>query len=159
MQYKVVFDVLDQPYPWSAPAWGLGVLVIGASWIAAIRWWTKATGRKRLFLNALLIVTVAFGIIWTCGVFVSTRQAYERAWDTHRSGRDHIVEGVIASATPTPGHKAEKVSINNVVFTLSDYSIHPGYNMTSGAGGLLRIGTQVRIHYSDNEILELEVTQ
>jgi hypothetical protein len=58
---------------------------------------------------------------------------------------------------PYSGHPNETLSVNGVEFSYSDYVIVPCFNNTTSHGGPIRDGLRVRIAYSGNCILKLEI--
>jgi hypothetical protein len=84
---------------------------------------------------------------------------YARARDTYVKGDYSIAEGTVANFHPMPysGHQNETFSVNSVEFSYSDYVVVPCFNNTASHGGPIRDGLRVRIAYSGNCILKLEV--
>jgi hypothetical protein len=148
-------SVLSQSYPWSVPAWGLGCTLATGCWLSVFRWFAK--GRKKTFFSVLLAITLFSGVVGSCAFVVSSHRMFERAWTLHKSGRDRVVEGVVTAAEMTAGGTAEIIVLGDKSFAVSDYSLGPGYNVTSQRGGVIKKGAWVRIHYEGNRILEIEV--
>jgi len=84
---------------------------------------------------------------------------YARAKKSYISGQYSVVEGTVTNFHPMPysGHQNETFSVNGVQFSYSDYVIVPCFNNTSSHGGPIREGLRVRIAYSDDCILKLDV--
>ena len=84
---------------------------------------------------------------------------YARAKDTYVKGDYSITEGTVANFHPMPysGHQNETFSVNGVEFAYSHYAVVPCFNNTTSHGGPIRDGLRVRIAYSGNCILKLEV--
>jgi hypothetical protein len=91
----------------------------------------------------------------------STLFEYHRAATDLRTGRYSVVEGPVANFVPMPyqGHAQESFTVNGHRFSYSDYIMTAGFRNTASHGGPIREGLYVRISYSGNLILRLEVAQ
>ncbi len=91
----------------------------------------------------------------------STLLEYQRAASDLRAGRYSVVEGPVTEFVPMPyeGHARESFTVNGHRFSYSDYVMTAGFRNTASRGGPIREGLYVRISYSGNLILRLEVAQ
>ena len=159
--YHTVFTVLQQSVPWQARFILPGIILFGiiGAVIAIIQ------RRGRLSKSFIVLTTVV------CAVFLllasSTYNApgvqdmYARAKDAYIQGQYSTVEGTVTNFHPMPysGHQNETFSVSGIQFSYSDYVLIPCFNNTSSHGGPIREGLRVRIAYSGNCILKLEVSQ
>jgi hypothetical protein len=91
----------------------------------------------------------------------STLLEYQRATSDLREGRYSVVEGPVTDFIPMPyeGHALESFTVNGHRFSYSDNIMTAGFRNTASHGGPIREGLYVRISYSGNLILRLEVAQ
>jgi hypothetical protein len=84
---------------------------------------------------------------------------YASARETYAKGEYATVEGEVSDFHPMPysGHQNETFGVNGVQFSYSDYVVNPCFNNTASHGGPVREGMRVRIAYSGDCILKLEV--
>lgn len=84
--------------------------------------------------------------------YVALRSAY-------RHGKFSGVEGRVADFRPMPyqGHQLECFSVQRETFCYSDYGLTAGLNNSASHGGPIRNGLPVRISYSGDTIVRLEV--
>jgi hypothetical protein len=78
-----------------------------------------------------------------------------------REGQYSVVEGPVTDFVPMPyeGQSQENFAVNGHRFSYSDYSMTAGLRNAASHGGPIREGLYVRISYSGNLILRLEVAQ
>jgi hypothetical protein len=60
---------------------------------------------------------------------------------------------------PYTGHSEESFTVEGHRFSYSDYIVTSGFHNTASHGGPIREGLHVRVTYSGNLILRLEVAQ
>ena len=115
-----------------------------------------ASPTKRVWFPRLF---VGFAIFWTSVAFITTFGSYVSGRSTLLSGRANYVEGVVQDFIPMPhqGHAMESFTVNGVHFHYSDYVVTSGFNETASHGGPIRQGMNVRIWYSGNDILKLQI--
>jgi hypothetical protein len=154
-EYHTVFTVLQKSPPWQVSVIVPVIVIIGT--IVAV----VTIIRHRTRLLVVLLVYLVF-LLFAATLFSGSgvQDMYARAKDAYVQGRYSVVEGTVANFRPMPysGHQDESFSVDGVQFSYSDYVIVPCFNNTASHGGPIREGLGVRIAYSDNCILKLEVT-
>jgi len=97
--------------------------------------------------------------VWTLAVLGITLPRYLHAQYAYRSGHYSVVEGNITEFDPMPyrGHRMECFTVTSQRFCYSDNVMTPGFNQTASHGGPIRDGLPVRISYSEDTILRLEI--
>lgn len=113
--------------------------------------------KTRWFVVALVYLLCLFMAAVLDGSGV--RAMYSRAKKDYLNGKYAVAEGTVSNFHPMPssGHGEETFSVNGVRFSYSDYVIVPCFNKTASHGGPMHEGLRVRIAYSGNCILRLEV--
>lgn len=159
MSYHVVFDVADAGYKsWSFPAHGLVMIIVGAFLVAARKnlpgeWWKNRPRASAAFAFFFL----GFAVLWTSVSFIATYRDFAKASTAQKEGRARVVEGLVTDFKSMP--KRESFCVQSQCFQYSDYIITAGFNNMSSHGGPIKAGLPVRITYSGNTILKLEVAQ
>lgn len=153
MEYQTVFAVAQKSAPW----W-LSVIVptaIGVCTVLAITAFIKLKTRRVMIVVGYLVVVFMALTLSPAGV----ADMYARARETYARGDYATVEGQVSNFHPMPysGHENEAFSVNGVQFSYSDYVVSPCFSNTASHGGPIREGLRVRIAYSGNCILKLEV--
>jgi hypothetical protein len=164
--FKTVFDAANEGYAWWLPAFGLifvalgGLLVFKPALAQRIMWWgLPLQGRYRTAFGWIYLV---FGSFWTVGTFLGTYSPYYTAMSCLNAGNCPVVEGTVTNFIPMPyrGHKDESFTVNGRRFSYSEYDdVTPGFHNAASHGGPIHQGLYVRITYSGNMILRLEVAQ
>jgi hypothetical protein len=113
--------------------------------------------KKRRVLTLIVFVVSAFMVMALSPAGVS--DMFARARDAYAKGNYSTVEGTVTNFHPMPysGHQNETFSVNGVKFSYSDYVLVPCFNNTASHGGPIHDGLSVRIAYSGDCILRLEV--
>jgi len=164
MHYRLVYDVLNDSFPWFGAAFSSGLLLFAISHI-----W-KTAGRLRgktttsLYIPSLpVVVEGALGPILLLLAALSGLYTYEglvrrtQLQEWSRNGQYEVTEGLIT------GYEFRKAGsrfrVGNVTFDLLN---HPGgftnrFNIPADEGGSLRNGLQVRLAYRDRAILRVEI--
>jgi hypothetical protein len=151
--YQTVFTVLQK-----SPPWWLSAVVptaVTAFTVLAIVAFVRYKTRR-------VAVSVAYVVMLFMAMTLSpagVSDMYARAKDAYVKGDYSIAEGMVANFHPMPfsGHQNETFSVSGVEFSYSDYVLVPCFNNTASHGGPIRDGLRVRIAYSGNCILKLEV--
>jgi|SRR5215471_10583665 len=151
--YQTVFTVLQK----SPPSWLSAVVptaVTAFTMLAIVTFVMYKTLRVAVVVVYVVMVFMAITLS-PAGVL----DMYARARDAYVKGDYSIAEGTVANFHPMPysGHQNETFSVNGVEFSYSDYVLVPCFNNTTSHGGPMRDGLRVRIAYSGNCILKLEV--
>jgi hypothetical protein len=164
MTYRTVFDASQHGYEnfWSLAPTMLIFVAIGVMmvfWPVPLRLNLPQNLQERAgrifswcFFMFSLLVAMALP---------STLLEYQRATSDLREGRYSVVEGPVTDFVPMPyeGHSQESFTVNGHRFSYSDYSMTAGFRNAASHGGPIREGLYVRISYSGNLILRLEVAQ
>jgi hypothetical protein len=164
VEYHTVFTVFQKPAPSSqdlviVPVTLIAVgIVVGA--IGIIR--RKSFRRVRtsaLIVCSLLGLSGIYILHEVSGVVARQRDYYDRMTTVYLAGQYSVVEGPVANFHPMPstGHDHETFSVSGAHFSFSDFDGSPCFNNAASRGGPMREGVRVRIAYSDNCILKLEV--
>jgi hypothetical protein len=153
VQCQAIFDVASQGYTgW--PAILIGCLVGTAGLAVALIAKKSASGFQRwgVAILAALFVVIAGGLI-------ALRFAQVRYF--LRTGRYQVVEGFVQDFQPLAVgvHGRESFRVDGRLFQYNEFDLSPGYHQTARAGGFIREGDYVRIAYSGDAILRVEVCQ
>src|SRR5438270_649951 len=168
MEYKLVYDVTQESWPWHGPAIGLAAVAFGmVLWLIRDRlpWMWHGRFRTTAGLRRMsAAICLAGAIGWTAMVTADTLGPYLRARRAMRDGAASVVEGRVENFHPMPdsGHDTERFTVGNVHFAYSDYSMGAGFDRTSSHGGPIREGLRVRIHFIGSRepmIAKLEIEQ
>jgi hypothetical protein len=159
--YYTVFTVLQQSVPWQARLILPGIIFFGiiAAVVAIIQRW------ERLSKSFIVLTVVVCAVFLLLAVYAfsapGVQDMYARARETYLQGQYSTVEGTVTNFHPMPfsGHQDETFSVNGMQFSYSDYVLIPCFNNTSSHGGPIHEGLRVRIAYSGNCILKLEVSR
>jgi hypothetical protein len=159
--YYTVFTVLQQSVPWQERLILPGIILFGIIGvvIAIIQRW----GRLSKSFIVLTAVVCAVFLLLAAYAYSSpgVQDMYARAKDAYVQGQYSMVEGTVTNFHPMPysGHQNETFFVNGMQFSYSDYVLVPCFNNTSSHAGPIHEGLRVRIAYSGNCILKLEVSQ
>jgi len=159
--YYTVFTVLQQSVPWQERLILPGIILFGIIGVvtAIIQRW----GRLSKSFIVLTAVVCAVFLLLAAYAYSSpgVQDMYARAKDAYVQGQYSMVEGTVTNFHPMPysGHQNETFFVNGMQFSYSDYVLVPCFNNTSSHGGPIHEGLRVRIAYSGNCILKLEVSQ
>lgn len=164
MNFKTVFDAARQGYAiWWFPAFGLIFVAVGALFVFAPTLTDQflpygPKGKARIFFNRFYLT---FALIWTSTSFGCTYLDYTLARLSLKNEKYSVVEGPVTNFVPMPysGHANENFTVNGQHFSYSDYIVTSGFNNTTSHGGPIREGLYVRVTYSGNTILRLEIAQ
>jgi hypothetical protein len=164
MRFETVFDIAEVGYKsWWFPAFGLVFVAVGAAFLLIpvrlrfLRWRIFSDRWGRVFDWAFFI----FCVSWTVGTFILTFTQYIAARDALISGRYFVAEGPVADFNPMPyaGHGEESFTVAGKRFSYSDFEVMPGFNNSRAHGGPIDSGVYVRVSYSGNTILRLELAR
>jgi hypothetical protein len=153
-EYHTVFSVLQQSVP-LAPLAIPPFIALAATFILGYAVWK----RQAPVLPALLVWLLILGAVYAISGGSAVRDMYAKPKQDFRAGNFKVIEGRVANFHPMrpQGHEMETLSVGGVRFSYSDFILTGCFNNTASHGGPLREGLPVRISYTDNCILKLEV--
>jgi hypothetical protein len=159
--YYTVFTILQQSVPWQERFILPGIILFGiiAAVIAIIQRWGRLS---KSFIVLTAVVCAVFLLLAAYAYRApGVQDMYARAREAYVEGRYSTVEGNVTNFHPMPysGHQNETFSVNGMQFSYSDYVLIPCFKNTSSHGGPIHEGLHVRIAYSGNCILKLEVSR
>lgn len=136
------------------PAFGLIFVVIGG----AVAFLKRRFGWQRpgrLFLFGY----IGFGMLFALGAGLGILLENNEAYQALHFGQHETVEGPVTDFKPMPyeGHQDECFSVQQHTFCYSDYVVTAGFHQSASHGGPVREGLPVRIAYTGNLILKLEI--
>ena len=152
--YRVVFDSAQNSFDWSFGAYalifvGVGIFMI---WFGRRNGWTAQKRRTGYFIVGISLLLSAIGLL--------------TSWSTYSRGRSAMreqaiaeVDGPVTDFRPMSygGHGDECFTVQTRTFCYSDFDITPGFHNAASHGGPIREGLPVRVFYSGNMIVRLEV--
>ena len=159
--YVTVYQIARPPL---GPNWlfsyvGLVPLIVGAVIIFGKYrlGWRRPNWPLPLFF--CLVGIVMFYIAGPLAPFVTGMNS--EALTSFETGHYSVVEGIVTDFHPMPyeGHDDECFSVTTQRFCYSDYSVTPGFHNAASHGGPIRAGFRVRVTYSYDTILRLEVAR
>jgi hypothetical protein len=163
--YKTVFDASQHGYEnfWSLAPMLTSFVAIGAMLVfrpalMQLIFPQGLQGRARRIFSWIFFI---FSLLFATVLLPGTLLEYQRATSDLREGRYSVVEGPVTDFVPMPyeGHALESFTVNGRRFSYSDYSMTAAFRNTASHGGPIREGLNVRVTYSGNLILRLEVGQ
>jgi hypothetical protein len=154
MTFTTVFDADQQGYEnWWFPALGLVFVAFG---LLRLYFPTVLPGPPGSRTSNRTIIL--FASLWTVVTFFGTAMGSwgaEHRLDQHRH---ETVEGPVTDYTNN-GRSFESFSVDGHRFSYDDNVVTSGFHTTAAHGGPIREGLYVRIAFSGNLILRLEVAQ
>ena len=158
MTFTTVFDVSQQGYQAADSAFGLIFVAMGAMLVfrPVLMQRLMPRGLQGKARQVFSWCFLCFSLLWTTIVFTATFAEYRRVTADLREGRYSIVEGPVEDFVPT-GHSMESFTVGGHRFSYSDYLGTSGFHNTASHGGPIRQGLYVRISYSGNLIMRLEI--
>ena len=102
---------------------------------------------------------LSFASLWVLTAFGFMFSEYERGVENYRQGKYSVVEGDVEDFDPMPyeGHQDECFSVKGKRFCYSDFDLRIGFNQSASHGGPIRQGLPVRVAFSGDQILRLEI--
>lgn len=161
MPFVKVFDVAREGYStWWFPAFGLIFVAIGGLLVFRPGLVQRYMRPRRLNARVFGWSYFIFGVLWTVATFVSTYTQYHTAASDLSNGRYEVVEGPVTNFVPMPseGGSLESFVVGGRRFSYKD-SAAPGFHTTARHGGPIREGLYVRVTYSGDLILRLEIAR
>jgi hypothetical protein len=160
MTFTTVFDAGQQGYSnWWFPAVGLVFVAWGMAqifWPGTIRRALPVGLRGGVRGQTYNREIVLVASIWTVVTFCITAMGSWGAGHRLNQGLYEVVEGPITDYANN-GRSNESFSVNGHRFSYSDYIVTSGFHTTASHGGPIHEGLYVRITYSNDQILRLEI--
>jgi hypothetical protein len=154
-QYVVFFEVSQKGYQWWAPA--LGLFFVLSGWMIA-KTFRRSSWPLFRFWSFSGSIMFWFACIWTLVLFGATFPGYLGAQYAFRTGHYAVIEGHVTNFAPmTRVLPMECFTVSSQRFCYSDSEMKPGFNQTASHGGPIHDGLPVRISYSEDTILRLEI--
>jgi hypothetical protein len=153
IEYQTVFTVMQKSAPWWISV--VTPTIISAFTVLAVIAFVKVKTRRLTIVIGYLLIAVVGLVLSPAGI----GDMYAGAKEVYAKGKYSTVEGAVSNFHPMPysGHESEVFSVNGVQFSYSDYVVSPCFNNTASHGGPVREGLRVRIAYSGDCILKIEV--
>ncbi len=172
MAFNTIFDAGQQGYTtgWAC-YYCLPLVVIGALAVFRPALMVRLRGfvgdQVKVQIEATKLFNWAFfifALLLSAIIFLATFLQYQTAISDLGAGRCSVAEGPVTDFVSTPysgygGHSSERFTVNGKRFSYSDIDVTSGFHNTATHGGPIREGLYVRINYSGNLILRLEVAQ
>ncbi|SRR6266436_6128365 len=154
MNPKLVFDLANKGLDWSSLITGLIIFAFG---LVAI--WMEKLRVGSIVIKRIGYVMCAVGLLVVVFLFGDSYVGKAEGVKALRSRNYSTAEGRVHDFHPMPyeGHAEESFTVAGHRFSYSDYVETHCFNNTSSHGGPMREGLLVRISYSDNCILRIEV--
>jgi hypothetical protein len=149
--YKTVYDIATAGCgDWYFPLGGVFFIFIS---YLILDWATEK------FPSCFARVMFGFSVFWTIVACLSIYGKYFYLLDIRNHNKFEVVEGTVKQFVPMPvnGHSEESFVVNGKKFAYSDFEVTGGFNNTSSHGGPIHEGLKVRIAYTGDDIIHLEV--
>jgi len=164
MQFNIMYDAAKQGYPaWHLNGIGLALVCVGLLLLLAPDFMQRLLphglqGKARRIFSWFFL---CFALVAALFTFRGTTQSYDAAAVALRDHRYSVVEGSVTNFVPMPygGHAQESFVVGGRKFSYSDYILTGCFNNTASHGGPIRPSVFVRISYTGNCIVRLEVAQ
>jgi hypothetical protein len=157
MNYRVVYDIATSGYG-ESELWPGIIAMLVAPLVILV----GVVGRQmRIHGARTLIPSGVFAAVWgVCWAGI----AFSRHLDGVRKlerGEVAVVQGVVTDFRPQPHgeHKSEQFTVGGKTFHYSEYHMGPGFRVPHERGGPIADGISVRIHFSGEDILRLELAE
>lgn len=154
-EYITVYQISKQSFDWSfSLLGGIVPLIVGL---------VIFLGKRQLHWKRphwlMPIFACCFGLIWLCTAGISVLHEDFQALARYQKGDYQLVEGPVTDFQPMPyeGHQEECFTVQDRRFCYSDYVVAAGFHNTASHGGPIRAGLPVRIAYSGDTILRLDI--
>jgi hypothetical protein len=162
MQFNVMYDAAKLSYPaWHLNGVGVALVCVGLLLVLAPDLMQRLLprglqGTARRIFSWFFLCAALLGAFIT---FRGTTQPYEAAAAASRDHRYSVVEGPVTDFVPMPysGHAHESFVVVGKKFSYSDYILTGCFNNAASHGGPIRSGIFVRVSYTGNCIVRLEV--
>ena len=164
MEYQVVYDVLDDGWPWDSVLNGLLALGLFLAYLLARRGGRPsasgiAASRSRLSWWLLVLGGVTVLVFGCLGLFAVLQQRQCKEWD--RTGDYEVAEGAVSAYYRDSKPSSERFRVGEL--TVSCWGRSAGYrgrfNAPGVSGLVLRNGIRARIAHRDGLVLRVEVAR
>jgi hypothetical protein len=162
MDYRVVFDVAESGYQgWKVPAQVLWAVGVGA---VLVVFRARIAGRLPRFATAYNVVAFAvagLAVLWLLISLFSTYIEYTGLLSAEQTGQAFVAEGPVTDfkTIPTRGYTRERFCVQKACFEYSDDVTTSAFHTTRLRGGPVREGLPVRVTYTGDSIIRLEVAK
>jgi len=166
VHFVTVFDAAQMGYTdWSLPA---GTLIFVAFGAFKVFYSTSRPNLERKSLIArnprvFYALVLCFSVILSVVVFWATFTHYQTLRDALDHGNTQVVEGRIKNFQPEISDLSEKryesFDVGDRHFSYSTNIVTGAFNKSRASGGPMAEGLYVRIHYTGNSILRLEIRE
>jgi hypothetical protein len=150
--YVTVYQI-PTPYPnWLFTCAEFAPLVLAGLFLIAKR---RFRWQRIRWFHCVFICVFAFIV----SSLVPSADINSEVFNLYRSGWYSQVEGTVTDFHPMPyeGHEDECFSVQAQRFCYSDYIIVPGFHNSASHGSPIRSGLPVRIAYSGQTILRIDI--
>jgi hypothetical protein len=154
MNPKTLFDITAKPFDWMSLVPPTGLLLVG---IFLTQMERKNIGKFLIRrIGHILCFVAAIIAAYTSAKWFTTKRAGALALE---KGKCSVIQGEVTSFRPMTyaGQPHESFSIGNQSFSYSDFVVTPCFNNSSSHGGPMRPGLHLRVSYSDDCILRIEI--
>ena len=160
MDYEVAFEISQSLLGSSSESLigflfiAIGVIIYKKPKLFQDNWSEKAS-------KTFVKIWLGFSIFWTVFAFGGTFISHNYSRYIYNNDKYNVIEGIVENFDPMPwsGHKMESFTVHGVKFEYSDYRNTPGFNNATSKGGPIREGLPVKISYTGNTILKLEISK
>lgn len=163
MDYKLVFDLQTSGvrlanYLFIVP--GIAIFLCG---VVTYIFKDRLTNpfRRKPMPQRFPLFLLLFGALWMQLSTLSLYSQYSAMDKAVKTGRVSVIEGKVVHFKPMAymGHQPERfcISDSETCFSYSDFVVTPGFNQTSVSGGPIHNGLPIRVTYTGNTIVKLEV--
>ena len=160
MHWVTIFSVEDHP-PFDLAAAAIGSLffLLGIA-LAALRVGPES-GSGEWYRRAFGLLFAAFGLGFAVIAVGGGYLQHVSLVSALRTGRDHVVTGVVTNFRPMPanGHGVESFDVAGQHFEYSDSDDRGGFNRSSTFGGPIHAGERVKIAFIKGVILNLQIAR
>ncbi len=164
--YKVVFDLGQQSTAFDGemipllilPAVGLLLVIVPQKTVDRI----LPNGPKGILGKLFALCFFGFTSFVAGSWLLSHNEQANALKSAEKAGRLSVIEGCLQHFHPMPetGHDEEQIEVGGQVFTYSDYiETTPAFNRTESHGGPIHADSKVRLAFSGNDIVRVEVQQ
>ena len=162
MTYTLVFDAAQNPADYGpivrvgVPLFCIGLLLVARPALMQSLMPRGLQGSTRTIFSWFFFIV---STLITTALVANSYTNHETIAASLKNGHYQSIEGLVGNFVPMPyeGHSQESFVVSGKRFAYSDYIATAGFHQTASHGGPIRQGLPVRIAYTGNLILRLEV--